>query len=111
VPPSGGIKPRKWRQLWWPPPPPPAPPPPPPSNVGWAVAAVLFFWPLAFSAFTHSSNVYPRWAMGDFQGAQYASDRAKKLGQIALWVWVAFFVVLIAFYVVFFAILINASTW
>src|SRR5689334_15764348 len=24
------------------------PPPLPPSNAGWAVAAILFFWPLAF---------------------------------------------------------------
>ena len=29
----------------------PVPLGPPPHNVGWAVAAVLFFWPLSFSAF------------------------------------------------------------
>ncbi|NIL74266.1 CD225/dispanin family protein [Rhodococcus sp. B10] len=86
-----------------------APPPPPPTNAGWAVAAVIFFWPLAFSAFTHSSNVYPRWAMGDFQGAQYASDRAKKLGQIALWIWVGFMALFVVFYIVLFATLASAS--
>lgn len=56
----------------------------PKSNVGWAVAAVVFFWPLAFSAFTHSSNVYPLWATGDITGAQHASARARKLGLISL---------------------------
>ena len=41
------------------------PPPAPPSvNAGWAVAALLFFWPLSFSAFAHAFNVYPLWASG-----------------------------------------------
>ncbi|MFG1785673.1 CD225/dispanin family protein [Rhodococcus oryzae] len=66
------------------PPVPGAVPAPPPTNAGWAVAAVVFFWPLAFAAFNHSSSVYPRWALGDYQGAQYASDRAKQLGKISL---------------------------
>jgi Interferon-induced transmembrane protein len=65
---------------------------PPPSNAGWAVACVLFFWPLAFTAFTHLHNVYPRWAMGDHQGAQEASDRVKSLGKIALWIFIGFMV-------------------
>ena len=59
---------------------------PPKSNVGWAVAAIVFFWPVAFSAFTHSNNVYQLWCRGDFAGAQYASDRAKRLGQISIFV-------------------------
>ncbi len=62
------------------------PPGPPPHNVGWAVAAVLFFWPLSFSAFTHAFNVYPLWATGNFAGAQYASDRVRRLGQLSLWI-------------------------
>jgi hypothetical protein len=45
----------------------------------------LFFWPLAFSAFTHAFNVYPLWARGDVAGAQAASDRVRRLGQISLW--------------------------
>jgi hypothetical protein len=75
-----------------------APAGPPPSNAGWAVASLLFFWPLAFSAFTHLHNIYPRWAMGDFQGAQEASDRVKTLGKIALWIAVAFMVLFIVGY-------------
>ena len=34
----------------------------PPVHAGWAVATLLCFWPLAFSAFTHAFNVYPLWA-------------------------------------------------
>lgn len=56
----------------------------PPVNAGWAVVSLLFFWPLAFSAFTHAFNVYPLWADGDVAGSRYASDRVKRLGQISL---------------------------
>jgi len=59
--------------------------PPPPSQAGWAVVSALFFWPLAFSAFTHAFNVYPLWARGDVAGAKAASDRVRRLGQISLW--------------------------
>ncbi|MEV0945609.1 CD225/dispanin family protein [Rhodococcus sp. NPDC049939] len=87
-----------------------SPPPLPRSNAGWAVAAVIFFWPLAFSAFNHVHDVYPKWAMGDYQGAQYASDRAKALGTIALWIWVALIVVFVVFYVILIAVIIaNAD--
>jgi hypothetical protein len=57
---------------------------PPKNNIGWADAAIVFFWPVAFSAFTHSNNVYRLWSIGDLAGAQYASDRAKRLGQISI---------------------------
>ncbi|MGH3724842.1 MAG: CD225/dispanin family protein [Mycobacterium sp.] len=57
---------------------------PPPSNVGWAVAAVVFFWPLAFSAFTNALNVTHFWLTGQYDRAQESSDRAKLLGKIAL---------------------------
>ncbi|MBA0046448.1 CD225/dispanin family protein [Mycobacterium sp. NPDC050853] len=62
----------------------PGPPKLPPSNVGWAVAAVVFFWPLAFSAFTNALNVTQFWITGQYDRAQESSDRAKLLGKIAL---------------------------
>ena len=65
--------------------PPPEPLPPPPVHAGWAVTSLLFFWPLAFSAFTHAFNVYPLWASGDVAAAQQASDRVRRLGQLSLW--------------------------
>lgn len=70
-----------------------APPPdqtlrpvPPPHNAGWAVASLLFFWPLSFSAFNHAFDVHPLWAAGDIAGAQHASDRVRRLGQLSLWI-------------------------
>lgn len=75
-------------------------PPLPPTNAGWMVASILFFWPVAFAAANHSSRVYPLWAIGDYAGAQHASARAKRLGQIALLLWIVFMVLLVGLYVV-----------
>lgn len=82
-------------------------PPPPKSNVGWAVASVVFFWPLAFSAFTHALNVYPFWARGDFAGAQHASERARKLGIISLVVFFAVMLLFVLFYVAIIVAVVN----
>ncbi|ADG98928.1 Interferon-induced transmembrane protein [Segniliparus rotundus DSM 44985] len=57
---------------------------PPPSNVGWAVASVVCFFPFAFVAFTHALNVFPLWAQGDQQGAQEASGKAKFWGWFSI---------------------------
>jgi hypothetical protein len=85
----------------------PVPVGPPPHNVGWAVAAVLFFWPLSFSAFTHAFNVYPLWAAGNFAGAQYASDRVRRLGQLSLWIAGGLLLLCIIFYAIFLMVLIS----
>ncbi|EFV15087.1 CD225/dispanin family protein [Segniliparus rugosus] len=66
------------------PPPPPRQVGPPPSNVGWAVAAVVFFFPFAFVAFTNALNVFPLWAQGDAQGAQEASNKARFWGWFSI---------------------------
>lgn len=87
-----------------------APTGPPPNNVGWAVASVIFFWPLAFSAFTHSMNVFPMWMSGNHQGAMAASERAKTLGKISLGIFIGLWVLLIVFYVILFAVIINSAS-
>src|SRR6478752_4953707 len=86
---------------------PPSAPPPPSANAGWAVAALLFFWPLSFSAFTHAFNVYPLWASGNFAGAQYASDRARRLGQLSLWIAGGLLLLFLIFYAIFLMALIS----
>jgi hypothetical protein len=88
---------------------PPAALPPalPPHNVGWAVAAVLFFWPLSFSAFTHAFNVYPLWVAGNFAGAQYASDRVRRLGQLSLWIAGGLLLLFVIFYAIFMIVLVS----
>lgn len=80
----------------------------PPQHTGWAAAALIFFWPLAFAAFNHSSAVYPLWANGDYAGAQHASDQAKRLGKISLWLCVAATALVIIVYFAFIAVLISS---
>ena len=81
--------------------------PPPPHNVGWAVAAALFFWPLSFSAFTHAFNVYPLWASGNYAGAQHASDRVRRLGQLSLWIAGGLLLLFAILYAIFLMVLIS----
>jgi Interferon-induced transmembrane protein len=88
-------------------PPAPTAPVPPPHNVGWAVAAVLFFWPLSFSAFSHAFNVFPLWASGNYAGAQYASDRVRRLGQLSLWIAGGLLLLFAIFYAIFVMVLIS----
>lgn len=71
--------------------------PGPPSNIGWAVASILFFWPLSFVAMTRAMDVYPLWAAGRHAEAEAASASAKKLGLISL----AIVAVLCVLYIVF----------
>lgn len=79
----------------------------PPVNGGWAVAALLFFWPLSFAAFTHAFNVHPMWSEGDHDGARHASNRVRRLGQVALWIGGSIAVVLVTLYVVVSAVWID----
>jgi len=87
-----------------------ATPPLPESNTGWAAAALIFFWPLAFAAFNHSARVYPLWATGDYAGAQRASGQAKRLGKISLLVWVVFTALIVIFYGIAIALAISARS-
>lgn len=79
--------------------------PGPPSNVGWAVASILFFWPLAFVAMTRALDVYPLWAAGRHAEAEAASASAKKLGMISLGLMVA----LVVLYVVFLIVMVGLA--
>lgn len=69
----------------------------PPSNVGWAVAAIVFFWPLAFVAMTRALDVYPLWAAGRHAEAEAASATARKFGIISLIVFAAIIVLYFVF--------------
>ena len=77
----------------------------PSSNAGWAVVAIIFFWPLAIPAFNHALKVHPLWMMGDAQGALYSSNRAGFFGKLSLWI----FVVLIVLYFAFIALVLANS--
>jgi hypothetical protein len=57
---------------------------PPPGHLGWAITALVFFWPLAIAAFINYARVDRDYYRGDLAGAQRASGMVRKLGIIAL---------------------------
>ena len=57
---------------------------PPPSRIGWAITALILFWPLAIPAFIYSSRVESTWYRGDYLGAERASANARTCGIVAL---------------------------
>ena len=89
------------------------PPFPPPHNAGWAVASLLFFWPLSFSAFSHAFNVFPLWAAGDYAGAAHASERVRRLGQLSLWLFGGLLLLFLIFYTIITVVLIanGGGNW
>jgi hypothetical protein len=69
---------------------------PPPDHLGWAIVAILFFWPLAIAAFIQRNKIQPAWMMGDVATAQKASNDTKKYGIISLCiglVWIAIVII------------------
>ena len=66
---------------------------PPPNHLGWAIASIFFFWPLAIAAFINYGRVESSWLRGDQAGAQLASGNVKKYGIIALCVGLGLIVV------------------
>jgi len=81
----------------------------PPTNAGWAVAASVLFFPVAFSAWTAALNVTRLWVMDDFYGAQAASDKAKRFGKIALGIGVTIFVLYFAFIIAIVAVGVSTA--
>lgn len=56
----------------------------PSTNGGWAATTIIFFWPLAFVAFSRALSVPMLWAQGRHHEAQEASESVARLGKIAL---------------------------
>ena len=80
-------------------------PAPPSANGGWAVAAIIFFWPLAFVAVSRAFSVYPLWAQGRYAEAEAASASVKRLGVISLVIVAA----LVALYILAIVIIVIAG--
>ncbi len=55
-----------------------------PSYLGWAIATIFAFWPLAIVAIVYATKVGNLLSLGDVRGAQEASRKAK------MWCWIAF---------------------
>jgi hypothetical protein len=77
----------------------------PPANYGWAVAALVLFWPLSIPAFLSARRVDSAWAAGDRIGAFAASQTARTYGLVGvvvgavLWLLVLIWLVVILAFV------------
>lgn len=65
-----------------------------PSHLGWAIVAILLFWPTGIPAVVYASRVDNLVMMGNYAGAQEASGKAKTFATIstvlcAIWVVIA----------------------
>jgi hypothetical protein len=75
-------------------------PPKPDTNIGWAIGALLMFWPLCIPAFMASSNVDSRYYAGDYQGSLQASEDAKKWGKWGVFIGVGLIAAVFIIYMI-----------
>ncbi|GLU45927.1 CD225/dispanin family protein [Nocardiopsis ansamitocini] len=83
---------------------------PPENYLIWAILSTLFCClPLGVASIVFSSQVNSKWAVGDYAGAQEASEKAKKfaiwsaIGAVVAWV------LIIIFYAIVIAAAVNSS--
>jgi hypothetical protein len=74
------------------------------SQTGWAITAIVLFWPLGIAAYLASIKVVPALMMGDYASAERESLRVKRFGIWAIVVvaafvalWVIGFIALVVF--------------
>jgi len=67
--------------------------PPPPTRLGWAIVCTIFcFTPFGIVAVIRSTQVNPRWALGDWEGARAASRSVKTWCLVAAAAWPGSFI-------------------
>jgi Na+/proline symporter len=54
------------------------------SQTGWAITAIVLFWPVGIAAYLASLKVVPALMMGDYATAERESRRVKRFGIIAI---------------------------
>jgi hypothetical protein len=79
------------------------PAPPPSGHLGWAITAIILFWPLAIPAFINYGRVESSWYRGDQAGAYRSSANVKKFGITALVIGITLAVIWIIFAMVLFS--------
>ncbi|MBT0567415.1 CD225/dispanin family protein [Williamsia sp. CHRR-6] len=82
----------------------------PKTNGGWAAATLIFFWPLAFMAFSRALSVPMLWSQGRYAEAEAASHSVARLGKIALTLWIILVAAFIVLYVVAFAAMLSIGS-
>jgi len=80
------------------------------NNMTASIISIFFFWPLAIPAIMNASKVNERLAVGDYNGAQTASEESKKWSKLAFIIGGVLYVLCCAGYLLFFVILASAST-
>ncbi len=89
---------------------PPAPPhEKPSSNIGWAIAAIFTFWPLAIPSFIYANKVDTFWFAGNRAGAEQASRDARTWGLIGVIIGAVLFVLVIIWFVIIFAVIADTA--
>jgi hypothetical protein len=74
----------------------------PPNHLVWAIlATVLCFWPLGIASIVFSTQVNSKWAMGDAEGAQASSHKAKTFAIVTAVVGLFADVIVFVFFVFF----------
>jgi Interferon-induced transmembrane protein len=76
---------------------------PPPNHLGWAIAAILLFWPVGIAAIIKSTQVDRYWMMGQHGLAEQASRTTRTLGIVSLVVAGSLVVLWFLLFFVFFA--------
>ena len=71
----------------------------PPDHMGWAIAALLLFWPLCIPAFINASRVDKAWYAGDRLGALRASESARTYGLVGVVTGVVLWLLAVLFFV------------
>jgi len=81
----------------------------PSSNIGWAIGALLLFWPLCIPAFISSSKVSTLWFSGQFSQGLQASQDAKKWGRLGVIIGAGLTVLFVIIYVIIIIAAIHAT--
>lgn len=55
----------------------------PSSYLGWAIACIILFWPVAIAAIYNASQVNSAWQTGQYTEAQIRSEQAKMFCTVA----------------------------
>lgn len=80
-------------------PPPGVPAYPPPTNLGWAIAALIVFWPLGIPAIINATRVESQWLRGERDRALRSSADARRFGIAAVVVGAALFLLGVLFFI------------
>lgn len=81
-----------------------------PSHLGFAIAALIFFWPAGIPAIVYATQVDSKALCGDVAGAWEASHKARTWSWVSIGITLAWLVVVLIILVTFAAIGVGTGT-